>query len=101
MANAFSGFDWDEGNREKCQSHGVSLTEIEELFAGQVTIVPDLAHSESETRFLAIGQSLKARHIFVAFTIRVRDGERYLRPISARYMHQKEIEHYEKAHPGA
>ncbi len=51
-------------------------------------------------RFLAIGSSVKARHIFVAFTVRVLEGNRYIRPISARYMHQKEIEHYENFHPG-
>jgi hypothetical protein len=28
MAAAFVGFDWDDGNRAKCQKHGVSLGEI-------------------------------------------------------------------------
>ncbi len=101
MAYAYTSFDWDEGNREKCQGHGVSLVEIEGLFTGEVAIWPDLAHSRDETRFLAIGRSLKGRHIFVALTIRVMDDERYLRPISARYMHQKEIEHYERLNPRA
>lgn len=100
MADVFAGFDWDEGNREKCQQHGVSVLEIEGLFSRQPAIWPDAAHSQDETRFLAIGRSVKGRHVFVAFTIRLLDGERYLRPISARYMHQKEIEHYEQAHPG-
>lgn len=34
--------------------------------------------------------------MFLVFTIRERHGERFIRPISARYMHQKEIEHYER-----
>ena len=101
MADEFSGFDWDQGNRKKCQAHGVSLAEIESLFADRVSILPDLSHSDAETRFLAIGRSLEGRHIFVAFTIRVREGTRHIRPISARYMHQKEIEHHEQAHPKA
>jgi hypothetical protein len=33
MNSRVSGFDWDEGNRAKCQKHGVSIPEIEELFA--------------------------------------------------------------------
>lgn len=33
--------------------------------------------------------------VFVAFTLRVRAGHRWIRPISARYMHAKEIPHYE------
>jgi hypothetical protein len=28
MAAAFVDFDWDDGNRAKCQKHGVSLGEI-------------------------------------------------------------------------
>jgi uncharacterized DUF497 family protein len=33
----------------------------------------------------------------VAFTLRQRDGKTYIRPVSARYMHRKEVEFYEKA----
>jgi uncharacterized protein len=33
--------------------------------------------------------------MFVAFTIRMRGTERLIRPISARYMHAKEIRAYE------
>ena len=99
MATLFEGFDWDEGNREKCQKHGVSLSEIERLFFSLPVIWPDPAHSQDEARFLAIGRSSKERYIFAAFTIREREGKRYIRPISARYMHQKEIEHYGQAHP--
>ena len=34
--------------------------------------------------------------MFVAFTIRERGGRRLVRPVSARYMHRKEIEGYEE-----
>src|SRR5271170_2071366 len=37
----FDGFDWDEGNRAKCQKHGVSVAEIEGLFRRPVVILPD------------------------------------------------------------
>jgi len=90
------GFDWDEGNRAKCARHGVSFREIEELFRGEVRIFPDSVHSLRETRFLGIGRTLAGRHVFVAFTYRVRDGVRWLRPISARFMHAKEVRHYQE-----
>ena len=90
------GFEWDEGNRAKCARHGVSMSEIEELFRGEVGIFPDPAHSLRETRFLGIGRTLAGRHVFVAFTYRIRDGERWLRPISARFMHAKEVRHYQE-----
>ena len=67
------------------------------MFGGTVAIKPDLAHSNAEARLLGIGRGSDERHIFVAFTIRMRDGKNYLRPISARYMHRKEVEQYEQA----
>lgn len=97
MTVSFAGFDWDGGNRGKCLKHGVSLNEIEALFSGPIAISPDLAHSTSETRFLGIGRTAEGRHVFIAFTVRRRDDANYIRPISARYMHRKEVEQYEKA----
>ena len=35
------------------------------------------------------------RYVFLVFMLRKIDGQTLLRPISARYMHQKEIDHYE------
>jgi len=92
-----SGFDWDEGNRGKCRKHGVSLEEIEALFSEPLMVRPDPAHSQAETRFLGVGKNAEGRHIFIAFTIRERGGKSFIRPISARYMHQKEVDQYEKA----
>ena len=94
-----AGFDWDDGNRDKCAGHGVSTDEIEALFAGTAVILPDEAHSWTETRFKAIGQTAQGRHVFVVFTIRALGGSLYIRPISARYMHQKEVESYEEENP--
>ena len=39
------GFEWNEGNRFKCQKHGVPLAEIEALFRGELMVLPDPAHS--------------------------------------------------------
>ena len=96
---AASGFDWDAGNLEKCQKHGVSVEEIEGLFAGPLTILTDTDHSLSEERLLAIGRTWGGRHVFLAFTLRQSDGQTLVRPISARFMHRKEVEHYEEENP--
>jgi uncharacterized protein len=90
------GFDWDKGNRSKCQKHGVSVATIEELFRGELALLPDPTHSKSEERFKAIGRTGRGRAVFVVFTFRKGRSRTLIRPISARYMHRKEIEHYEK-----
>jgi uncharacterized DUF497 family protein len=92
----FAGFDRDRGNRNKCQEHGVSIAEIESLFDHVVRIAPDLAHSLTEERFKAIGKTDTGRNVLVAFTLRRRGESSLIRPVSARYMHQKEVAHYEK-----
>ncbi len=96
---SIAGFDWDEGNRAKCQKHGVVPDAIEAVFHRPHRIAPDVAHSDGETRFLAIGAGNGPRLIFIAFTLRLIGSDTFIRPISARYMHRKEIEHYEQASP--
>jgi hypothetical protein len=48
---------------------------------------------------IAIGEGRAGRRIFLVFTFRERGGRTYVRPISARYMHAKEVERYEKENP--
>ena len=91
-----SGFDWGHGNRTKCQKHGVPIAQIEALFADGPRIAPDLKHSADEDRFIAVGRTSTGRPVFVAFTIRTKNGRRLIRPVTARYMHAEEIEAYEK-----
>ena len=43
----------------------------------------------------AISKTLAVRYVFLVFTLRKAGGQTRLRPISCRYMRQKEIEHYE------
>ena len=93
------GFDWDAGNRAKCQKHGVSVAEVEGLFNRPLLILPDASHSQGEERRWAIGKTASGGSVFLVFTIRVRAGKRVIRPISARYMHRKEVRHYEKENP--
>ena len=93
------GFDWDEGNLAKCAKHGVSQDAIEGLFKRPVAILPDVAHSAREERFRAIGRTVDGRAIFLVFTLRRGHAGLFIRPISARYMHRREIESYEKENP--
>ena len=90
------GFDWTEGNFGKCQKHGVSIDEIESFFSSGPDVYADPAHSINEQRLRAIGRTSSGRALFVAFTLRKDGGLQLIRPISARYMHQKEIQHYER-----
>jgi uncharacterized protein len=79
-----SGFDWDDGNRSKCQKHGVSHTEIEALFARSPQIAPDPRHSADEDGLIAVGRTTTGRPLFVAFTIRAKNKRRLIRPATAR-----------------
>jgi hypothetical protein len=94
-----AGFDWDEGNRGKCQKHGVSVAEVEGLFSRPLLIIPDASHSHAEKRLWAIGKTASGRSVFLVFTIRERARKRFIRPVSARYMHKKEARSYEEENP--
>ena len=59
-----------------------------------LVILPDEAHSKKEQRFRAVGRTEQGRAMFVVFTLRQRGIDVLIRPISARYMHKKEADHY-------
>ena len=82
-----SGFDWDKGNRAKYEMHGVSIIEIESLFAHTPRVAPDPKHSVDENPLIAVGRTSTGRPIFVAFTIRTKNKLRLIRPVTARFMH--------------
>ena len=93
----FSGFAWDDGNRQKCQKHGVLISDIEYVLAHAETLVmPAPKKTQAEARFLAIGRTEQGRYTFVVFTPRQSWRATLLRPISARYMYQREIRKYEQ-----
>ena len=95
----FAGFDWDVGNRTKCKKHGLSIAEIESLFNRTIIILPDKENPQGERRFRAIGTTEKGRtRIRCVHAAGARRGI-LIRPISARYMHKKEVENYEKTYP--
>ena len=89
-----AGFDWDDGNWPKCAKHGVSREEIEQVLLGEPAVMPDPFLGEPRMR--AIGKTATGRHVFLVFRYTRNNGQTRLRPISARYMHQKEIDHYER-----
>ena len=86
-------FDWDDGNRAKAQKHGLSLSEIEHAMRTGARTAPDPVHSLTEQRFIAIGCTPAGRPVFIAFCFR----GALIRPISARYMHEREVARYEAA----
>jgi len=89
-----AGFDWDRGNWPKCGTHGVSKSEIESVFRNRPAIYPD--PFQKEERIRAIGRGDEGRYIFAVFVIRQSDEGDLIRPLSARYMHRKEIVSYER-----
>ena len=88
-----AGFDWEDGHWPKCVKHGVSPEEIEQVLLGNPSVMLD-PHPD-EPRMRAIGRTKAGRFVFLVFMLRQDDVKTLLRPISARFMHQKEIDHYE------
>lgn len=88
-------FAWDKGNLDKSYTkHGITPKEAEEIFISEEAfVVPDVKHSQKEDRFIILGKSTAGRSLFVIFTIR----KNKVRIVSARRMHKKEVEKYEKA----
>ena len=87
-------FQWDEGNKNKIWSkHQISKEECEEAFATEAIFSQiDELHSQKEERYILISATKKGRMLFIIFTIR----SIKVRVISARDMHKKEKNFYEK-----
>jgi uncharacterized DUF497 family protein len=92
----FSGFDWDDGNWPKCAKHGPTKLEIEQVIRSTPMVLADPKSPPEEGRFNAVGRTETGRYVFLVFTLRQRSGAVLLRPISARFMHDKEVRHYER-----
>ena len=89
------GFEWDAGNARKNEKHGVAASEAEQVFFDpRLLMVADPGHSAGEPRFHAMGVTIGGRHLHIAFTLRA-DGTR-IRVISARDMHRKERQIYDR-----
>ncbi|MEX0890595.1 MAG: BrnT family toxin [Gemmatimonadota bacterium] len=82
-------FTWEEGkNRANRRKHGISFEEARELFASGADYLElyDMAHSDLEERFIAIGP-VRRGLILVVWTER---EEATIRIISARYATPRE-----------
>ena len=88
-------FEWDKWNLDKSYiKHGITPKEAEEVFINDGSfVVSDIKHSQKEDRFIILGKSTDGKNLFVVFTMR---GNK-VRIVSARRMHKKEVEKYEKA----
>lgn len=88
-------FIWDQSNLDKSyQKHDVTPKEAEEIFVSEdLQVINDVKHSQDEERFIALGKTFLGKSLFVVFTMR----KDKIRIVSARRMHQKEVEKYEKA----
>ncbi len=88
------GFQWDHGNSLKnWLKHRVSEGEAEQIFFNEpLLLLADEKHSQEENRFCLMGHTDQERHLFIAFTVR----KNLIRIISARDMHKKERDTYEK-----
>ncbi|MGA7832446.1 MAG: BrnT family toxin [Terracidiphilus sp.] len=92
----YTGFDWDEGNARKNEKHGVSKSEVEQVFLNKpLLLADDQKHSQRERQFHALGRSDQDRWLHVTFT--ERQAGTLVRPISARAMSRKERAIYEQA----
>jgi uncharacterized DUF497 family protein len=91
------GFDWDDGNSRKNRDrHSVTQLEAEEVFLDERLVVSnDVSHSQTESRYQALGQTSEGRHLFVSFTLR--QDRTLIRVISARDINRKERARYEQA----
>lgn len=89
-----TGFDWDGRNADKNRErHGVTQGESEEVFFNRpVLVAADPAHSQTEPRYAALGQTSGGRLLAVVFTIR----GTLIRVISARDMSRRERRRYEQ-----
>ncbi len=87
-------FDWDSGNRGKnLKKHGVTDEESEEAFFDtEKKILRDPLHSNTEERYILLGQTKQKKILFIVFTKR----KHRIRIISSRPLNKKEKHLYEK-----
>ena len=84
------------------ETRGFKLPRLRALFGRRFPLIgPDVGHSIAERQFRAVGFTAEGRSLFVVFTMETEDvGDAPLiRPVSARYMHKKEVDAHEKKYP--
>lgn len=92
-------FEWHPPKAQKnLERRGISFEDAATVFDDPLAdIQSDLAHSEEEARFIALGTSTEGRLLVVVFT----EKTDTIRIISAREATPKERRHYETYNPFA
>jgi len=87
-------FQWDRGNIEKnWNKHQVTTQEAEEAFLDKHRLIlEDKTHTNTENRYILIGQTKLARPLFIVFTTR----QTKIRIISARNLKRKKHHIYQE-----
>lgn len=99
-------FNWDVGNQYKNEGkHGVSVGEIEKAMNNKFAFVALVKQAKrelfpgygsygldyNEDRFLLFSLRDAEKYLMVVFTLRSINGQLAIRPISARYIKEKEM----------
>lgn len=90
-------FEWDATKATSNQrKHGVSFDRAATVFNDQFIIsIPDIEHSETEERWLTLGQANNGRMLVVIHTFKERNAGANIRIISAREATKHEQRQYE------
>jgi uncharacterized protein len=89
-------FDWDEGNRDKNLRHGVHDWEIEEAFKDRSSF-QEPAQGKGEARRVLYGRArTSGKYLRIVYTIREREGQSFVRPISAVEMTRRHKTRYRR-----
>lgn len=93
-----TGFQWDAGNSQKnWLAHDVTGAETEQVFFNRpVLLMPDVRHSQGETRCYVLGRTSTGRRLTVVFTVR----DSLIRPNMARDMSRRERRLYAEEENG-
>jgi hypothetical protein len=85
---------WDPAKaRRNRAKHGIDFGEAATVFRDPLLLViPDLAHSHEEERWIALGKSVRQILLVVVHT----EDERTIRIVSARKAEPRERRHYER-----
>ena len=90
-------FDWDDGNRDKNLQHGVHDSEIEEAFLDSRCFVAAKLTVGREERHILFGRATSSgKYLRVVFTVRMGEGRRLVRPISAVEMSERNKRRYRR-----
>ncbi len=84
-------FEWDAGNEQKNEKHGISFSDIETIFGSPVYLAGKIVEDREEPRWLLLGET-KSKGWALIITTR---GQK-IRVVSCRRQRKKEAEFYEK-----